>query len=662
MTSPEPAPRHRRSWPLRAFAAVLALAIVATAAYVGLNAVRLSEVNALVQATQSRSLTLSNTQREALQLVLEVTDHDDRTSDPRALDVQRGLLVRHINVAIASYPEGSAEAVELAEVKAALQRFPWDRLITPEGTYEPLRPLAVAMASQSEKRLHGLYVGQEQAFYGTTAASLDAGQNGQVSSVVLACLLLVLCGTAVSGVSSRSRSALAVANDQLYHQAHHDSLTGLPNRHLLTHRLRSALEARPDAVSVLLVDLDGFKNVNDTLGHPAGDQLLRIAAKRLAGCVRDGDTAARLGGDEFAVLSIARSGSGAPTAATDGQGQLVGERIVEVLHRPYQVAGQDVRVSASIGVTRGRGRESADDLIRDADIAMYAAKTTGKGRVAVFDPGMRAAASLRSSMQQQLAEAVELDQIEAHFQPIIDLQTLRPTTLEALARWRPEGRPQVPAEQFIAVAEESGAIADIGRTVLRSACRETRRWRELPGHGELSVAVNVSMHQLLSGRLTADVEEALADSGLPAAALVLEITESAALEDSDRVTAEISGLRASGVRIAVDDFGAGYSSLSCLMRLPADVLKIDRTLLDFVTTRDGSLVKAVTELGHTLGLVVVVEGVETPDHLARAREAACDAAQGFHFARPMPPADVPAYLAGWPVPRTAGQAAGTAHG
>jgi EAL domain-containing protein (putative c-di-GMP-specific phosphodiesterase class I) len=282
--------------------------------------------------------------------------------------------------------------------------------------------------------------------------------------------------------------------------------------------------------------------------------------------------------------------------------------------------------------------------------------------VAVFDPQMRATASRRTGMQQQLAQAVELGQIEAHFQPIIDLQTLRPTTLEALARWRPEGRPQVPAEQFIAVAEETGAIADIGRTVLRSACRETRRWRELPGHGELSVAVNVSMHQLLSGRLTADVEEALADSGLPADALILEITESAALEDSDRVTAEISGLRASGVRIAVDDFGAGYSSLSCLMRLPADVLKIDRTLLDFVTTRDGSLVKAVTELGHTLGLVVVVEGVETPDHLARAREAACDAAQGFHFARPMPPADVPAYLAGWPVPRTAGQAAGTARG
>ncbi|MCO1656715.1 putative bifunctional diguanylate cyclase/phosphodiesterase [Pseudonocardia humida] len=661
MTSPEPSPRHRASWPLRAFAAVLTLAIVATAAFVGMNAVRLSQVNALVQATQSRSLTLSNTQREALQLVLAVTAHD-QTRDARAIDVQRGLLFRHINVAIASYPQGSIEAVELTEVKAALQRFPWDRLITPEGTYEPLRPLAVAMASQSEKRLHGLYVDQEQGFYATTAASLDAAQNGQVSSAVLVGLLLALSGTAVLAVNRRGRSALAVANDQLYHQAHHDSLTDLPNRALLIRRLRAALEANPDAVSVLLVDLDGFKDVNDTLGHPAGDELLRIAAQRLAGCVRDGDTAARLGGDEFAVLSLARSPSGAPSPTPPGHGQVVGQRVVDVLHRSYRVAGRDVRVSASVGVTRGRAGASAEDLIRDADIAMYAAKNTGKGRVAEFDPDMRTRASRRTSMQQELAEAVELGQIEAHFQPIIDLQTLRPTTLEALARWRPDGRRQVPAEEFIAVAEETGTIADIGRAVLRSACRETRGWRALPGHGELSVAVNVSMQQVLSGRLTADVEEALADSGLPAGALVLEITESAALEDSDRVAAEISGLRASGVRIAVDDFGAGYSSLSCLMRLPADLLKIDRTLLDFVTTRDGSLVKAVAELGRTLGLLVVVEGVETSDHLARAREAACDAAQGFHFSRPLAPVDVPAYLAGWSAPRTAGQGAGTARG
>ncbi|WP_214401726.1 putative bifunctional diguanylate cyclase/phosphodiesterase [Pseudonocardia lacus] len=661
MTSPEPAPRSRQPGPLRALAVLLTVAIIATATFVASNAVLLLRVNALAQATQSQSLTMANTQRETLLLLQRITELDE-TGDAPAIEVQRGLAYRQINVAIASYPEGSPEAVELAEVKVALSRFPWERLAATGAADESLRRLATALVSKSEKRLHGMHVEQEQGFYATTTTLLDTGQRGQVSSVVLVVLLLGLCWTLVARVTRRSRSALAVANDQLYHQANHDSLTDLPNRALLIRRLRAALEASPDAVSVLLIDLDGFKNVNDTLGHPAGDELLRIAARRLEGCVRDGDTAARLGGDEFAVLSVARSPSGAPAPTPDGHGLLVGERIVDVLHRPYRVAGQDVRVSASIGVTRGHGGASAEDLIRDADIAMYAAKNTGKGRVAEFDPEMRTRASLRTGMQQELAEAVELGQIEAHFQPIIDLHTLRPTTLEALARWRPDGRAQVSAEEFIAIAEETGTISEIGRVVLRSACREAMCWRALPGHGELSVSVNVSMHQLLSGRLTADVEGALAESGLPAAALILEITESASLEDADRVKAEISGLRASGVRIAVDDFGSGYSSLSCLMRLPADLLKIDRTLLDFVTTRDGSLVKAVAELGRTLGLLVVVEGVETPDHLARAREAACDAAQGFHFARPMPPADVPAYLAGWSVPHRAGQGAGSARG
>jgi diguanylate cyclase (GGDEF)-like protein len=659
MTSPEPAHRDRPVWTRRAFAVLLTAAIVGTAGFVGYNAVLLAQVNAAVQSTQSQSLNLANTQREALRLLNEVSELDDAL-DPAAVDVQRGLLFRQISVATASYPAGSAEARELTEVREALQRFPWDRLAT-AGPAAQLDPLAVALVSQAEKRLHGLLVQEEQGFYAATAASLDTAQRGQVSSAVLVGLLLVLSWTAVSRVSRRSRSALAVANDQLYHQAHHDSLTGLPNRALLVRRLRSALRADPDAVAVLLIDLDGFKNVNDTLGHPAGDELLRIAAQRLAGCLRDADTAARLGGDEFAVLSLARRGGAAASPATAGADALrVGQRIVEVLHRPYRVAGQDVRVSASIGVTRGGAGASAEDLIRDADIAMYAAKNTGKGRVAAFDPQMRTRAAQRTSMQQELAEAVELGEIEAHYQPIIDLQTLRPTTLEALARWRPRGRPAVPADRFIAVAEETGAIAGIGRAVLRSACHELRRWRELPGHEGLAVAVNVSVQQMLSGRIVADVEEALADSGLPGAALVLEITESAALEDSAQVAATLAQLRAAGVRIAVDDFGAGYSSLSCLMRLPADLLKIDRTLLDFVTTRDGSLVTAVAELGRTLGLVVVVEGVETPDHLARAREAACDAAQGFHFSRPMPAADVPAYLRGWPAPRTAGQGAGRA--
>ena len=374
------------------------------------------------------------------------------------------------------------------------------------------------------------------------------------------------------------------------------------------------------------------------MGHAAGDELLQLAAQRLLGCVREEDMAARLGGDEFAVL-----------AGHPHQAVAIGRRIVDVLSQPFTVAGQEVRVSASIGVAHRQGSESAEVLLRDADIAMYVAKNRGSGHVEVFEPEMGVRASRRISLQQQLARAVDLGEIDVHYQPIIDLKTSRPTTLEALARWRRPDRSWVPADVFIPIAEETGAIIEIGREVLRQACHAVQLWRRtVPGHSDLGVAVNVSVHQVLSGRLVEHVSEALKDSGMPPSALTLEITESTALEDPDRVAAEFALLRRLGVRIAVDDFGSGYSSLGFLMRLTVDVLKIDSTLLDFDTTRRGSLVTAVAELGRTLGLTVVVEGVETPDHLARAFEAACDAAQGYHFSRPLAFEDVPGFFDGWP--------------
>ncbi len=429
-----------------------------------------------------------------------------------------------------------------------------------------------------------------------------------------------------------------VLEDELIRQAHHDSLTGLPNRVLLLKRLAEVMRfSSPTSTSsVLLVDLDGFKHVNDTLGHPAGDVMLQIAAGRLLGCIESDDTVARLGGDEFAVLAVDRA---------PGRAKLVGDRLVEVLGQPFAVAGREVRVSASVGIAHCSG-SSAADLLRDADIAMYAAKNTGKGRIEVFDPSMRDRASHRTSLQQDVARVVELGELEVHYQPIVDLKSFRPLSLEALARWRRHGGPLIPADVFIPIAEETGAIIEIGREVLRQACQAMQLWRgSIPGCAELGVAVNVSVHQVLSGRLLDHVTEALRASDLPASALTLEITESSPLESSQRVTAEFERLRELGVRISVDDFGAGYSSLSFMMGLKADVLKIDRSLLDFDTLRRGSLVTAIAELGRTLGLVVVVEGVETSDHLARALEASCDAAQGFHFSRPLPFAEVPGLLA-----------------
>jgi diguanylate cyclase (GGDEF)-like protein/PAS domain S-box-containing protein len=429
--------------------------------------------------------------------------------------------------------------------------------------------------------------------------------------------------------------------DELSHQASHDSLTGLPNRKLLLKRLKEAIQAQPTAevgVSVIMADLDGFKYVNDTLGHGAGDDLLRAAAKRLLGSLREGDTAARLGGDEFSV--VVKAGPQQAVAA--------GRRIVDVLRQPFHVAGHDVRVGASVGIAHRTDSRSAEELVRDADIAMYVAKNTGKGRAEVFEPGMRTTASRRTGLQQELARAVELHQIEVMYQPIIDLKLFRPSMLEALARWRRPDGSLATADMFIPNAEDSGAIVGIGREVLRQSCCAVQLWRVLPGCSELAIAVNVSVYQVLSGRLVDHVQEALRASGLPGPSLMLEITESTELEDSERVAAEFTRLRELGVRIAVDDFGAGYSSLGFLMGLNADALKIDRSLLDFDTTRQGSLVTAIAELGRTLGLTVVVEGVETPDHLARAREAPCDAAQGFHFSRPLPFDAVADFLLGWP--------------
>ncbi len=467
-------------------------------------------------------------------------------------------------------------------------------------------------------------------------------RDGRVRAVEAVCQNLVddpdVGGLVWNGRDVTERRAL---ENELTHRAHHDPLTGLPNRALLLRRLDDALAASESArvrIGLAVVDLDGFKNVNDTLGHTAGDELLQEAARRLIACTREGDLAARLGGDEFAVLicDVDRE-----------QAVAVARRIVDVLHGPFTVAGHQLTVGASLGLVHGAATGTGVDLMRDADIAMYVAKKTGKGHAAVFEPDMRIRASHRTRLQQELARAVERGEIDVAYQPIIDLRTERPMTLEALARWRRPGQPPVPADVFIALAEESGAINKLGPEVLRQACRAAQRWRHLPGYDELTIAVNVSVHQILAGQLVDQVVAALRESGLPPARLALEITESAALGDSDRVATEFAQLQAMGVQIAVDDFGAGYSSLGLLTSLHVDALKIDRSLLDFDTTRRGSLVMAIAELGHTLGLRVVAEGVETPGHLHRAREACCDAVQGYHLSRPLEGAAVEHFLMSW---------------
>jgi len=429
--------------------------------------------------------------------------------------------------------------------------------------------------------------------------------------------------------------------EELSHQASHDSLTGLPNRSLLLRRLDEALQVVHSAdpnVAVIMVDLDGFKNVNDALGHGAGDELLRIAAKRLLSCVRGDDTAARLGGDEFAVVM---------PAVSREQALAAGQRIVDVLRRPFRLAGHEVRISASAGLVLRGGTESAEDLLGDADLSMYAAKRAGKARLEVFEDHMRDRMSHRTGLQQELARAVELDEIEVLYQPIVDLTTLRPRSLEALARWRRPDGTLVPTDQLGAVAEEAGVIVEISREVLRQACRAMRRWRTMPGYDDLTVAVNVSVPQVMSGLLVGHVTEALRESGLPGRTLVLEITESAELQRHEQLTTELAQLRVLGVGVTIDDLGSGYSTIGFVTGLDADSLKIDRSLLEYDTTRRGSLVNSLVELGRTLGLTVVVEGVETAEHLNRARQALCDAVQGDHLSPPLSSTEVAQALSRW---------------
>jgi diguanylate cyclase (GGDEF)-like protein len=607
------------------------------------NSVLLGRMTGDLTIAQQRATNLHNLQVTVLRLQLEL--RAGGPADLEDLEIRRGLLLRMTTVVIKLFPASSAQARELTEIRALLSRFPWDRL----GAEANAVVLAAArtMVSQVDFRVNAIYYEQEKLFYEATAQSLKTKRDSQMAlgllvllvAVVSACWLVVLRRRTRSRLASAYAALLAEVSerralqDQLSHQAFHDVLTGLPNRALFVRRIE---EEMAGDLSVALIDLDGFKHVNDTLGHLAGDELLQCTAERLRGCVRLGDTVARLGGDEFAVVVPAGSA---------GDAEAISRRLIEAVREPVRIAGQEIGISASIGIAHRDDQTTAEELLADADIAMYAAKTAGKARFEVFHRGMRDRAQRRARLEQQLARAVDAGEIEVFYQPVVGLQDDRVVAVEALARWRHPADGLVSPAEFIPVAEETGLIREIGREVLDEACNTVQSWRRsVPGCADLTVSVNVSVRQLLSGVFTTHVLEALADSGLPAAALTLEITESMALEDSDEVMAELDRIRILGVRLAMDDFGAGYSSVASLLRLRVHVLKIDKTFLDLDNRNRGTLLRAVTEMGHTLGLTVVAEGVETAEHLAHLRAAECDMAQGYLLARPMPAADARLHL------------------
>jgi diguanylate cyclase (GGDEF)-like protein/PAS domain S-box-containing protein len=424
--------------------------------------------------------------------------------------------------------------------------------------------------------------------------------------------------------------------EDLAHQAFHDSLTGLANRALLRDRLDQVFRRAGRthrSVAVLYLDLDGFKAINDSLGHDAGDAVLREVASRLASTVRDGDTVARLGGDEFAVVTQ-------ESARCLDEGSAIAERILQALSAPIAVADDAVVVTASVGIAGTAAAGSVAEVLSDADSAMYRAKARGKNRIVLHEADMRGAASELLRLEADLAGALGRGELRLEYQPVVELDGERLVGFEALARWDHPELGLIAPDRFIPIAEENGTITELGAWVLREACAVAAGWRERhPTARRLTMAVNVSGRQLASRRVLADVRSALEATGLPARCLILEMTETALIEDADETTAVLEELRGLGVRLAIDDFGTGYSSLSYLRQFPVDILKIDRSFIATITDgqRIPAIVHGLIDLGHTLGLEVVAEGIERRAQQDSLRGEACSLGQGFLFARPLTP-------------------------
>jgi diguanylate cyclase (GGDEF)-like protein/PAS domain S-box-containing protein len=428
--------------------------------------------------------------------------------------------------------------------------------------------------------------------------------------------------------------------EQLEHQAFHDSLTDLPNRHLLMDRLGKALRRtrrRGHQAAILFMDLDDFKAINDSLGHELGDLLLVVVAQRLRRRLRLEEMLARFGGDEFVVLI--------EDVASPQDAAWVAERMVESLKEPFVVAGREMFLRASIGVALGSSRQkSPEDLLRDADTAMYEAKEQGLD-YRVFDPAMYQRAVRRLELENDIRRAVKAEEFVLHYQPIVDLQSGEVREVEALVRWNHPERGLLDPDEFVPMAEESGLIIPMGERIFEEACRQAKKWQQ--EHPRMLMSVNLSARQLRRPDLATTVEDVLQRTGVEASCLSLDITETVYIDVLEGNTATLDELKGLGVRIAIDDFGVGYSSLAYLKRLPADTLKIDKSFLQGVgeNVEDTAIVRTVIELAHMLGMEVIAEGVESWGKAALLEEMGCDFVQGFFFSEPLPPEAMQQYLA-----------------
>jgi diguanylate cyclase (GGDEF)-like protein len=468
----------------------------------------------------------------------------------------------------------------------------------------------------------------------------------EASAMLQRSLNVTLVRMCESFESARQRAdeELARRQRELAFLATHDELTGLPNRTLILDRVaqlmvRSRREQAP--IAALFIDLDNFKAINDSLGHAAGDELLKAVASRLTAVVRESDAVGRLGGDEFVVIASELSFASGP--------ELMAERLLEALDQPFKLSGtgqSSLKVTASVGIAAGE-REHAEHLLRDADIAMYQAKWDGRHRYVLFESGMQTAVQTRMELEMDLRVALENDEFFLVYQPTFSLQDMKPTGMEALIRWKSPTRNLVQPNDFIPLLEETGLIVEIGTWVLREACRQGVRWRDA-GH-PIAVAVNVSARQLDRDEFVADVAGILQETGLDPDSLVIEITETALMRDIEQTVMRLAAVKELGVRIAIDDFGTGYSSMAHLQKFPVDALKIDRSFITQMTHNQESetIIRTLVQLGKALSIETFAEGIEQAHELAMLQGECCDSGQGFLFARPLEVGDTAPFLANW---------------
>ncbi len=556
----------------------------------------------------------------------DVTEHERAAAALRESEAQLKAIVETVIDGILTIDElGSVQSVN----PAAVRLFGYE----PEEMIG--RNIAMLMPEPSggghDRYLSRNRAGGERRNIGIVREVVGRHKDGSPFPLELTVSEACVNGRRVFTGVVRDISKRKAAQEQANHLALHDPLTGLPNRRLLQDRLTNALaqaRRKRGLVAVLLLDLDDFKAVNDTLGHPAGDALLQAIARRLSGILRVSDTLARLGGDEFALVQV---GARQPADIA-----ILAQKVLAALASPFDLGGQEAYISTSLGIALfpDDGGDT-HDLLKNADLALYRAKAEGRGRFRFFEPAMDAEIRTRQRTGRELRQALERGEFVLHYQPRFDLARGAITGAEALLRWLHPQRGLVPPGEFVPHAEAAGLIVPLGAWVLAEACRQARGWSEA-GHG-LTVGVNVSPAQLRHPDMLQTVDDALSSSGLRPMLLELEITEGLLVEATDGVRGCLAGLAARGVQLAIDDFGTAYSSLAYLRRLPAQRIKIDRSFVRDIGSdaEDEAVVRAIVTLGHSLGKQVVAEGVETEAQMAFLREHGCDEAQGYLLAPPV---------------------------